>query len=70
MVISEKMIWGLVPLVLLQLTLIVICFLDWRKRSAFNYIPKYGWLFIFILINYIGPILYLTIGKGHDSDQM
>ncbi len=52
-----------IPILIINLILIVICLKDWLKRETFAYIPKWGWLAVIVLINIIGPVLYLTLGR-------
>jgi hypothetical protein len=52
-----------IPILIINLILIVICLKDWLTRETFGYIPKWGWLAVIILINIIGPVLYLTLGR-------
>ena len=53
----------LAPLVIIELTLVVIALVDLIRREEVKYIPKWGWALIILLINLIGPILYLIIGR-------
>ena len=57
-----KLIW---PLIVMELMLKVFCFYKLRKDEV-NYLPKAAWLFIILLVNTVGPILYLTIGRKKD----
>ncbi|MDD3874993.1 MAG: PLDc N-terminal domain-containing protein [Bacteroidales bacterium] len=68
MEIDNKILMALVPMVLIQLTLIVFCLLDWRKRIHFKLLDKWVWLFVFLFLNLLGPILYLTLGRDHERD--
>ena len=51
------------PLVIIELTLVVIALMDLIRRQQVKYLPKWGWALIILLINLIGPILYLIIGR-------
>jgi len=57
---------ALIPIALINLGLVIWCYKDWKKRDAFNYFNKWTWFFLFVLIQYIGPILYVTIAKKND----
>lgn len=61
--ISMNMIILIIPLVLIQLALIIICLIDWLKRKSFRYLPKMAWLPIFLFIQFIGPACYLLLGR-------
>jgi hypothetical protein len=61
----------LIPLFLVQLTLIVIALLDLFKRENMKSNTRLIWVFVIILINILGPIIYLVAGrkdKPVDSD--
>ncbi len=70
MELTTELLWALIPLIILNLVLIIICFLDWLKRENFRYLPKYAWLLVFLFVNLIGSVLYLTLAKGDDSNKM
>lgn len=52
----------LIPIVLLQLGLIVFALKDLIHRERTNG-PKWVWALIIILVNLIGPIIYLIFGR-------
>ena len=57
------------PLLVLELVLKIICLRDWLHRDRFNGLPKIVWLFIFLLVTLFGPVVYLVYGRktnGHD----
>jgi hypothetical protein len=58
-----EMLLLLVPLVLIQLALIAVALRDLTKRKRVTGGNKLVWGLVIVLINYIGPILYLTIGR-------
>jgi heme/copper-type cytochrome/quinol oxidase subunit 4 len=61
----------LIPLFLIQVVLIVIALLDLFKRENMKSNTRLIWVFVIILINIIGPIVYLAAGrkdKPVDSD--
>ena len=51
------------PLLIIQLILIVIALVDLIRREEVKYLPKWGWALIILLLNLIGPIIYLIIGR-------
>jgi hypothetical protein len=53
----------LIPLFLIQVALIVIALLDLFKRENMKSNTRLIWVFVIILINIIGPIVYLTLGR-------
>jgi hypothetical protein len=64
----SELVIAVVPLVLINLALIAWCLVDWSKRKSFRYTNKWVWLFIFLFIQYLGPAIYLIIGRDHEND--
>jgi hypothetical protein len=60
--------WGIVPLILIELGLILYCLLDWLKRKKFRWIGKWGWLALFALVSFFGAILYIILIKNNDDN--
>jgi hypothetical protein len=52
----------LIPIFLVQIALIVIALWDLWKREATRG-PKWLWVLVILLINFIGPIIYLVVGR-------
>jgi len=52
----------LIPIVLLQLGLMVFALVDLVHRERTKG-PKWIWALVVILVNLIGPILYLVVGR-------
>ena len=62
----------LIPLFIIEITLIVIALIDLFKRENMKNSTRVIWVLIIVLINLIGPIAYLLFGrkdKPVDSDQ-
>ncbi|MCW5865385.1 MAG: PLDc_N domain-containing protein [Anaerolineae bacterium] len=55
----------LIPIVLLQLLLIVVALVDLVRRPKVNG-PKWVWVVIILLINFIGPIAYFLVGRREE----
>jgi hypothetical protein len=55
----------LAPVVFLQLSLMIFALVDLIRRdeSQLRHLPKWGWVVIVVVVNLIGPILYLVIGR-------
>jgi hypothetical protein len=51
------------PLVIIELILLSLALIDLIRREQVRYIPKWAWAIVIILLNLIGPILYLIIGR-------
>ena len=68
MALSEirEMIPLLIPLVVIQLVLIGIALRDLVRRKRVKGGNKRVWGLVIVFIQYIGPILYLIIGREED----
>ncbi len=53
----------LLPLVLIELALLIIALVDLIRRDQVNYFPKWVWAVIILVLNFIGPIAYLILGR-------
>ena len=53
----------LIPLVVIELTLLLIAIVDLIRREQVRYFPKWVWAVIIVLLNFIGPIAYLIVGR-------
>jgi hypothetical protein len=53
----------IIPLVLIQLILVIVCLVDLVRREKTRYLPKWAWAIIIILGELLGPIIYLVIGR-------
>ena len=52
----------LIPIVLLQLGLMAFALVDLIRRERTKG-PKWVWALVIILVNLIGPIVYLIVGR-------
>ena len=55
-----KLIW---PLIVIQVVLMVLALLDLQKREKVKGNSKVLWVVIILVINTIGPLLYLFWGR-------
>jgi hypothetical protein len=53
----------IIPLVLLQLTLMIVALVDLIRREKTRYLPKWAWAIIILLGELIGPIIYFILGR-------
>jgi hypothetical protein len=53
------------PLIVLEFGLKIFCFFKLYNDKV-KFFPKYIWLVIILLINTIGPLAYLIIGRKRD----
>lgn len=63
---TSKLIMIIAPFVLLQFALALYALLDLRKHDV-KIGTKIMWVFIIILINTVGPILYFLIGRKQNA---
>ena len=52
----------LIPILIIQLGLMIFALVDLIRREKTKG-PKWGWALVIIFINFIGPILYLILGR-------
>ncbi len=52
----------LIPIVLLQIALLVVALVDLIRRERTRG-PKWAWALAIVLVNIIGPIVYLLFGR-------
>jgi hypothetical protein len=55
----------LIPVLLLQLTLMALALFDLVRRPATNG-PKWLWVLVIVLVNMIGPIIYFLAGRREE----
>lgn len=53
----------LLPLLFIELALLFIALVDLIRRDQVRYLPKWAWAVIILLLNFLGPIAYLLIGR-------
>jgi hypothetical protein len=59
----------LIPLLIIQIVLMVIALVDLVKRDRVRGENKVVWALVIVLINVIGPIVYLVAGRQEGSDS-
>lgn len=52
----------IIPLLIIQLGLIIVALMDLWRRDKTNG-PKWVWVLVILLVNFIGPILYFVVGR-------
>ena len=53
----------LIPLIVIQLVLMIVCLIDLSKRAKVRGLPKWAWAIIIVLGELLGPIIYLFVGR-------
>ena len=59
----------LIPVLIIELVLIVVSLVDLSKRNKVKGGSKVVWVLVIVLLNLIGPILYLVWGRNVDSKE-
>ena len=62
-----KLLPVLIPIFLIELGLMIYCIVDLVKREKTNG-PKWVWVLVIVLVNIIGPVIYLIVGRKDDSN--
>jgi hypothetical protein len=55
----------LIPVILIQLGLMIAALVDLVRREQTRG-PKWVWALVIVLVNYIGPIIYLVAGRKEE----
>jgi hypothetical protein len=58
----QKFIPFLIPVLIIQLVLMISALVDLSRREHTRG-PKWVWVLIIVLVNYIGPIIYFVAGR-------
>ena len=59
----KEMLPFLIPLIIIEIALLVIALVDLVKRPRVKGGSKLVWVLIIVLVNIIGPIIYLILGR-------
>ena len=59
----------LIPLVIIELTLMVVALVDLAKRKQVRGDSKVVWALLIIFVNIIGSIVYLIGGRGEELPE-
>jgi hypothetical protein len=52
----------LIPVIVIELALMIAALVDLIKRAETRG-PKWVWLLVIVLFNFIGPIIYFVLGR-------
>lgn len=56
----------LIPILIIELVLMVVALVHVLKHKNYRFGNRILWIFIVILLQIIGPVLYFTVGKGEE----
>jgi membrane-anchored protein YejM (alkaline phosphatase superfamily) len=70
----QELLWIIIPLVLIEITLMIFALMDWYKKREYLEQNKLIWLLVILFLNFFGPIIYLwyshnKIMKIDDSED-
>jgi hypothetical protein len=57
----------LIPLLILQLALLIVALVDLIKRQKVRGDNKVLWALLIVLVNIIGPVVYLIFGREEEQ---
>ena len=63
----SKLLLYLIPVILIQYGLMIFALVQIIKNEV-NYLPKWGWILIVVLVNIIGSIVFLIIGRKKEKE--
>jgi drug/metabolite transporter (DMT)-like permease len=55
----------LIPVILIELALLIAALVDLIRREKTRG-PKWVWVLVIVLINFIGPIIYFVAGRKEE----
>ena len=59
----QTLILLLLPIFFLQIGLMLYALVDLLRRERTKGVPKWAWALIIIFVNFIGPVIYLVVGR-------
>ncbi|MEA2015839.1 MAG: PLDc N-terminal domain-containing protein [Actinomycetota bacterium] len=57
-----------IPVLIIEYGLMIFALVH-AIRNEVSYIPKWGWILIIVLINIIGPIIFLLVGRKKETEN-
>lgn len=54
-----------IPIIIIEYGLMIFALVQ-AVRHEVSYLPRWGWILIIVLINIIGPIVFLIAGRKKD----
>ena len=55
----------LIPVILIELALLISALVDLIRREKTRG-PKWAWVLVIVLLNFIGPIIYFVAGRKEE----
>ena len=63
---DTQLILLVIPLAAIELGLAVTALIHWAKRKTFHGLPRWGWFCVILFVGIVGPVVYLTLGRGDE----
>jgi len=57
-----------IPLIIIEYGLMIFAIVQ-VARNEVAYLPKWGWILIIVLVNIIGPIIFLIVGRKKETEN-
>lgn len=57
----------LFPILLIQVGLMIFALWDWTHRQQYRYLGRWAWLAVIVLVNILGPLAYLLVGREENG---
>ncbi len=56
----------LIPIVVIQYILAIVALIHLLKHPHYRFGNKIIWILVVLFVQFIGPILYFTVGRGEE----
>lgn len=56
----------LIPIIIIELVLMITALIHVLKHRNYRFGNRIMWIFIVVLVQIIGPVLYFTVGRGEE----
>jgi hypothetical protein len=58
----------LIPVIIIEYGLMIFALVQ-AIRNEVSYLPKWAWILIIVLVNIIGPIVFLLAGRKKETEN-
>ncbi|MFX0085659.1 MAG: PLDc N-terminal domain-containing protein [Candidatus Hodarchaeota archaeon] len=65
----ENLIWIILPLIVIQISLMGTALWQWYKKKNFLGQYKIIWILIILLMSFFGPIIFLIYSQGLETNR-
>ncbi len=57
-----------IPLIIIEYGLMIFALVQ-AVRNEVSYLPRWGWILIIVLVNIIGPVVFLIAGRKKETEN-